>query len=101
MSRHRLLKMIRRTESEGVKAADEYVYLIDSGHTVKIGYARNPRKRLALLQTGNDEPLRLVAAIPGTKRLERELHELFAGDRVRGEWFFPTFELLEFFEERM
>jgi hypothetical protein len=96
-----LRTMAHQTATEGLKDADGYVYLIDAGMDVKIGYARNPFKRLALLQTGNSEPLRLAAAFPGTKQTERELHELFAGDRIRGEWFYPSYELVAYFQERM
>lgn len=101
MSGHLLRRMVRRTDRQGIKPADNYVYLIDGGWAVKIGVAKDPAKRLRLLQTGSAEQLQLVAAIPGTAELERELHELFSGDRVRGEWFVPSFELLSFFEERM
>lgn len=89
----------------GVKPATSrekqgWVYLItDGGWAVKIGHARNPEKRLALLQTGTPEQLRILAVIDGPPRLERELHELFAGDRIRGEWFHKTRELVGYFED--
>jgi len=66
------------------------VYLIQSGACgpLKIGFtACDVAKRLTQLQTGNPQPLRLVASIPGTKQIERHLHGAFSDLRLTGEWF--------------
>jgi hypothetical protein len=90
----------RRTETcEVVRSKQGWIYLISDGRAYKIGYARDPEKRLRLLQTGSSESLQIIAVINGPSSLERELHELFAGDRFRGEWFNSSRELLGFFEE--
>lgn len=65
------------------------VYFIASsdGH-VKIGHTRGSiKRRLAALQTASPVRLTLLAASPGSFRLERQLHALFQGQRVLGEWF--------------
>jgi excisionase family DNA binding protein len=62
---------------------------------IKIGFARDVSERLAALQIANPHPLRLLASLPGTVRLERALHRRFAEHRLRGEWFRPAPELLE------
>jgi hypothetical protein len=90
----------QRTETcEGVRSSQGWIYLISDSRAYKIGYARDPVKRLRLLQTGSPEPLRIVGVINDPPSLERELHELFAGDRFRGEWFNRSRELIGFFEE--
>lgn len=65
------------------------VYFIGSmdGH-VKIGHTRGAVKaRLSALQTASPSRLTLLASTPGTFRLERQLHALFADQRTVGEWF--------------
>lgn len=75
-----------------------YAYAIQAGEggPVKIGVTRDPVQRLKTLQTGNPETLRGLAAwrvLPGEERL---IHDDFASVRIRGEWFHPTPELLEY-----
>lgn len=57
---------------------------------IKIGFAKDPWKRLCMLRTGSPTQLDLVAMTEGGRPEERELHERFAQDRVRGEWFAPS-----------
>lgn len=66
-----------------------FVYVIQSeqGGPVKIGKAKNPRERIATLQTASPYPLRLLHVLPGGRPLERQLHERLAPFRLRGEWF--------------
>jgi hypothetical protein len=55
---------------------------------LKIGFtSSNPYARLATLQTGSPTELTVMAVRPGTMDDERRLHEEFAEERVRGEWF--------------
>lgn len=54
---------------------------------IKIGYASNVKNRLAALQTGAPQGVKLLAAMPGDHKVERALHERFAGLRGHGEWF--------------
>jgi Meiotically up-regulated gene 113 len=65
------------------------VYLIRSGDTgpVKIGRASDVEVRRKQLQTSHPEPLRVIRAIEGSHATERWLHDRFAEQRLRGEWF--------------
>jgi hypothetical protein len=82
-----------RTEVLGEPAQERgFVYFIctDDGEFVKIGWAADPEKRLAQLQTGNPKRLVIVATLLGDRELEAEAHEFFrpASDELRvGEWF--------------
>jgi hypothetical protein len=66
-----------------------YVYFIrdDTSRNVKVGTARNPRRRLAALQTGSASPLSFIGAVVGGRAREKELHEQFRQYHRRGEWF--------------
>lgn len=72
------------------------VYFISRGDAIKIGFSRTPRERLAALQTQHPEALELMAAVPGTVRHERSLHQKFDHLRITGEWFQVTPELSEY-----
>jgi len=72
------------------------VYFIQGGQDkkapVKIGVAKNIKKRLDCLQTANYEKLILIAQIECSNRLEAYniesyLHEGLSKRRIRGEWF--------------
>ena len=57
-------------------------------YAVKIGVTdRDVENRLAELQTGNPRKLRIVRVLEGDEAEERRLHELFAEERLLGEWF--------------
>jgi hypothetical protein len=62
-------------------------YEADSYDVVKIGQAKDPRRRIASLQCGN--PRQIVAAelILATAEAEKRLHGSFRTHNVRGEWF--------------
>jgi hypothetical protein len=85
---------VTREEAEvRMIAGDErgWVYVIEAkkGGPVKIGWARDPEKRLRQLQTAHAEQLTLLAVIPGTKMLEQEVHRKLIFARRGGEWFEP------------
>lgn len=68
---------------------DGYVYFIQAGDggPIKIGSTtKHPRDRLAQLQCGNAEILRVVKLTPGAA-WESFFHQEFAKYRVRGEWY--------------
>lgn len=80
-------------------AAKTWIYFMRSGENgpIKIGFTGNtPMARLSALQTGNPEPLNLIAAIPGVREDETRLHERFAALRIKGEWFRADPELIGF-----
>lgn len=74
------------------------IYFIQSGDYVKIGYSKNPEKRLKSLQTGNQAPLKLLLVLDGGTDKEAELHERFAELRSRGEWFYHSNDLAHFID---
>jgi hypothetical protein len=53
----------------------------------KIGWAKDPAKRIRDLQTASPDALELVGSRPGTLRDEADLHRRFRPLRIRGEWF--------------
>jgi len=80
-----------------------YVYIMRAGDKCKIGKASNPERRLAELQTGNPQRIRLLACIPCKSEkhaleLERVAHRLFRHDGMRGEWFHFSRRLRRFVE---
>lgn len=80
--------------------SNSLVYFIGyDGGPIKIGHSVNPTARLVDLQMGSHEDLRILATMPGGLRKERELHRRFAAHRLRGEWFSPVEEVLEFVRE--
>ena len=66
-------------------AAVAGVYYIKQGDFVKIGRTNRLQRRMSALQIGNPEPLRLLAWLPGHN--EKEHHQRWRNERVRGEWF--------------
>lgn len=74
-----------------------YVYFVKSGQgEIKIGIAVHPGQRIKKLQTGNPSTLELLAVIHGGEDLERSLHQRFQHLRLRGEWFSPGADLVDF-----
>ena len=66
------------------------VYFIhDPGNNaVKIGHtSSDPKKRLEKLQVGQPTRLVLLVSVPGDYQTEGEMHQRFAAQHLRGEWF--------------
>lgn len=70
-----------------------YVYFIQRGEHVKIGYAKNVQRRFWDLQCASPLPLNLVAKCRGGLDLEKAFHKRFSKSRERGEWFRLTPDL--------
>lgn len=64
-----------------------YVYFLQSGNRVKIGFSKNPFTRGAQHRTAMSAPVDLMIAVQATRQDERELHARLADYRVLGEWF--------------
>lgn len=70
-----------------------YIYAMQAGDLVKIGYARDPAARRAEIQTGNGNEVKIVRTfqcshnVQTVKNIERRIHKHFKQWRVRGEWF--------------
>jgi hypothetical protein len=73
-----------------------YVYFVQGGPFIKIGWSLLLQNRIAALQTGNPYKLELLGAIPGSIDTEREIHERFKKYRAQGEWFADCKELQDF-----
>jgi hypothetical protein len=72
-----------------------HIYYVAANDRVKIGFAKNVKKRLAALSTTSPVPLVLLASHRGSQKKEREIHRLFAEYRLTGEWFRLDGELKE------
>jgi hypothetical protein len=76
-----------------------YFIQVPSG-PIKIGFTtKRMAGRMQELQAGNHEELTLLKATLGSRAEEKALHDYFRQTRIRGEWFRPTTELLEFIAE--
>ncbi len=73
-----------------------YVYLIQAGNKkidpVKVGFSKDPERRVKDLQTGNPKPLRLLMKIKcnddkHARKLEKTLHEMLGNQNIHLEWF--------------
>ncbi|MBT8239654.1 MAG: GIY-YIG nuclease family protein [Acidimicrobiia bacterium] len=88
-----LIRMIERLPLPAWSGDRTFVYLLQDGQAAtKIGISGNPRERIASLETGHPEPLRLVKAIrfrnaAHARAVERDLHIHFERKRMNGEWF--------------
>jgi hypothetical protein len=78
------------------------IYFIQAkdGGPVKIGIAVDPGQRMRHLQNANSLKLNYLWLLPGDERAERKLHHRFRRDHLRGEWFFPSDDLLEYCHQK-
>lgn len=100
--------ILKRKREQSLKEKTEtpyYVYVISDGEFVKIGYSKNPKKRLKAVQSGNPRQLKLAAKkeVQGRRRakaLEKSLHKQYGCHRKAGEWFCGSIleQLLERFK---
>lgn len=67
-----------------------YVYFMQMGEFIKIGWSTWPESRRAALQTSNPYDIIILGAYPGDKENEDALHRLFAHAQHRNEWFQKT-----------
>ena len=76
------------------------IYFIRDGDAVKIGFAADPKNRLRSLRTGNSRKIFILGVMDGGLNEEAALHLRFGSDRIRGEWFRLSHEIISFIEER-
>lgn len=74
------------------------VYFVQAGigGNIKIGKADKLEVRLRSLQTAHHEKLIVLGVIVGTGEIEKHMHALFHAERLEGEWFRASLELLKF-----
>jgi hypothetical protein len=74
------------------------------GGEIKIGLAQRSRlqQRSELMQLGNPGELELLGLIPArnSAALVRELRAAFSDAQIRGDWYEPIPELLEYIRSR-
>jgi T5orf172 domain len=79
-----------------------FVYFMHSEttHMIKIGFSKDPKRRLEQLKTGHPGKLRIVGVMPDRLKLhEKDLHKRFAKLRVDGgEWFYESAGLWRYIE---
>lgn len=76
---------------------DAYIYVAkeEISGRYKIGISKDPKRRIAKLNTGNPEQLVLVHAYLASDGVdsERAAHVLFDDNRLKGEWFDSNIDL--------
>ena len=72
-----------------------FIRCIDSG-LIKIGYTTDINGRKASLNHASPAGVSLIASAPGGSNAEASLHRKFEHLKVRGEWFRPRPELLDY-----
>lgn len=87
----------RKREERNTPVKIGYVYFIEAGNRIKIGYSIDPGKRaLSLSLREND----VMAVIEGTRTLERSLHAKFGEHRIGStEWFDDCPEIREYVQQ--
>jgi hypothetical protein len=75
------------------RAAKGDLYFIRCGNAVKIGHTANIVQRLANMQVNTPHELDCLLLLKGQGHEERQWHERFRADQIRGEWFRWTVEL--------
>lgn len=84
------------TGSEAAQKRTGFVYFVQLGDgDIKIGFATDVAKRIRSLQTACSVPLMLLCAVEGSVALERTLHTRLGKDRRVGEWFRPSFQVID------
>lgn len=79
------------------------IYFIQAGKNgpIKIGFTQNSiNDRLNSLQNATYEELELIGTCNGEIEDEKKIHSIFNSIKIRGEWFRPTEDLLNFIFEK-
>ena len=100
VTRHGCMTRAEAASLDDVRAkeAARRVYFVRSEHSgfIKIGVTGDLRKRVANLQNASGSVLRILATEPGGLAHEQALHKRFEAYQIRGEWFKPGPELLDY-----
>jgi predicted DNA-binding transcriptional regulator AlpA len=80
----------RAPEPPRTGAVSLYFFFNRTTGLMKIGVSNDPTDRRHNLENACGSILEEVGILAGGADLERPLHELFADQRVKGEWFNPT-----------
>jgi hypothetical protein len=68
------------------------IYFVQSGKAgpIKVGVATNLGKRLLSLQSGNPQPITVLATCPGSFAEEKAVLDTLWRERLQGEWHKPS-----------
>lgn len=77
-----------------------YFLRCDSSGLIKIGVSTNVAHRVSAIQSGSPTQMTLLATEEGGQEREKQLHDTYAEHRVRGEWYRPTDELLDYISDQ-
>lgn len=81
------LRFFGRSVPYDFAKCDTNLYAIAAANeAVKFGFANDVTGRLMELQVGNHVALRLLAALPCNRQLERLVHDYLASEWITGEW---------------
>ena len=74
------------------------IYFMRAGNDgpIKIGHSGNPESRRKNLQTAHYHELEIIGVMPDDADVEGRLKKQFAAHRIRGEWFEPVPEIIDF-----
>lgn len=81
---------------QGQSNRNGVVYFVRSGDAVKIGFTTDLESRVKAFRTASPEEFDVWMTIEGSARLERYFHRMFAGDRIRNEWFKVSSAILDY-----
>jgi hypothetical protein len=91
---------VPRSAQQRPPAEKGYVYFVHSEqmNAVKIGRAGRPHDRMADMQVGTPDALRLLGALEASDMIaaERDQHREWSALHIRGEWFRATPELMAY-----
>jgi hypothetical protein len=94
-----VIVLARQSDTASNVQARVYFIQEGTGGPIKIGTSTRVRQRLRELRVNAKDTLVLRAMTKGGRWVEALLHSLFSHARIRGEWFKPAPELLEYIEE--
>ena len=77
-----------------------YVFQMGLAGPLKIGFSTNVGQRLETIQHHSPFDMHRLVAFEGTVEDEAALHRRFAKFRMRGEWFLPASEIIDYCIER-
>lgn len=75
-----------KSSSKPMNRKRGFIYFVTDGDFIKIGWSKNWKKRVAILQVSNPKPLSVLGVCTGTPLAENWLHQCFESYRINGEW---------------
>jgi hypothetical protein len=78
-----------------------YFLQVGTDGPIKIGCTKNDiQQRVRAMQLTSPHILRWIGYFPGDRAAERQAHLLLKNSSLRGEWFYPTVEVLAFVAQK-